>query len=136
MIAAICILTLAATSTYFGYAAYRLTIDYPGLNDPSPNVDGYWPAIVNLVYKIFAAISGLLAIGVAAIWVYCLHSRRTKMKRTKTQNRLCWILRQRRTRKHLTSTNNAMHTDHSFTRLGNGCISLRSWLWQTLEDKV
>lgn len=84
MIAPIFIFMLAATSTYFGYAAYRLTIDYPGLNDPSPNVDGYWPAVVNLIYKIFAAISGLLAIIVAAIWGYCLRSRRTRMK--KNQN--------------------------------------------------
>ena len=80
IIASVLFVALAATSTYFGYAAYRLTIDYPGLNDPSPNVDGYWPAVVNLIYKIFAAISGLLAMMVAVIWGYCSHARRTKMK--------------------------------------------------------
>ncbi len=53
IIASVLFVALAATSTYFGYAAYRLTIDYPDSNDPSPNVDGYWPAVVNLIYKNF-----------------------------------------------------------------------------------
>jgi hypothetical protein len=80
VITAILIVTLVATSSYFGYAAYRLTIDYPGLNDPSPNVDGYWPAVVNLIYKVFAAISALSAIIIGAIWGYYSLIRRTKLK--------------------------------------------------------
>jgi ABC-type Fe3+ transport system permease subunit len=80
--AAILIVTLAATSTYFGYEAYRLTIEYPGLNDPSPNVDGYWPAVVNLFCTVIAAISGLLAIIIGMIWGYCSHSRRTRLRTT------------------------------------------------------
>ncbi len=80
VITAMLIVTLLAISSYFGYAAYRLTIDYPGLNDPSPNVDGYWPAVVNLIYKVFAATSALLAIIIGAIWGYYSVNRRTKLK--------------------------------------------------------
>lgn len=80
LIAALLLVTLASVSTYFGCAAYSLTVDYPGLHDPSPNVDGYWPAVANFIFKIFAAISGLLAIVVGAIWAYFSYSRRTKLR--------------------------------------------------------
>ncbi len=78
MLTAFVVVTLVASSTYFGYAAYRLTIDFPGLNDPSPNVDGYWPAVASLINKIVAAICGMLAITIGAVWNYCSFKRRTK----------------------------------------------------------
>ena len=82
MIKALVIGALVVTAIYFGYAAHRLTIDYPGLNDPSPDVDGYWPAVANFVYMIFAAISGMLAIIIGAIWGYYSFTRRAKMLTT------------------------------------------------------
>ena len=35
---------------------------FPGMSDPSPNVDAYWPAVAELVMYVFAAIAALIGI--------------------------------------------------------------------------
>ena len=51
---------------------------YPGLWDPSPNVDAYWPAVVEIVYYVFAGIAA--AIGFPTLWVSVVVFRRRQIR--------------------------------------------------------
>jgi hypothetical protein len=46
---------------YLVYLALSLRASFPGLHDPSPNVDGYWPRLVHDLYLLFAGILGFAA---------------------------------------------------------------------------
>lgn len=67
-------------SAYFFYRAHRLTVDYPGLHDPSPNVDFYWPDIAHLINTGLAILfaGGALICTVASIWIMVVRRRRLR----------------------------------------------------------
>ncbi|MCA9246435.1 MAG: hypothetical protein KDA42_04945 [Planctomycetales bacterium] len=46
------------------YYAHTLRRDYPGLSDPSPNVDGYWPALAHSIAHTIAGVAALLGVPV------------------------------------------------------------------------
>ena len=50
-------------AAYFVYLAMALRADYRDLHDPTPGVDGYWPAIVHDLYLLLAGILGFAASG-------------------------------------------------------------------------
>ena len=64
--------TLVCVATGFLYYAFTIRRDYPDLNDPSPDVDAYWPAVEHLISQIiagFAAIIGLPILGFS-VWQF------------------------------------------------------------------
>jgi hypothetical protein len=52
-----------AAAVFLVFLAFTLRREFPGLHDPSPLVDGYWPAVVHDVYHLLAGLSVILAIG-------------------------------------------------------------------------
>ena len=56
-------LVLLVGAAYLVYLAMALRSDYRELHDPTPGVDGYWPALVHDLYLLLAGILGFAASG-------------------------------------------------------------------------
>ena len=84
MVGTLLTLALALPSAFFFHRAHRLTVDFPNLHDPSPNVDGYWPAVVHAVYTGIAIIlaAGSMICAVASTCILAL--RRGKLRSVET----------------------------------------------------
>ncbi len=55
-------LMFLVAAVFLVFLAFTLRREFPGLHDPSPSVDGYWPAVVHDIYHLLAGLSVILAI--------------------------------------------------------------------------
>lgn len=55
-------LMFLVAAIFLVFLAFTLRREFPGLHDPSPLVDGYWPAVVHDIYHLLAGLSVILAI--------------------------------------------------------------------------
>ena len=55
-------LMFLVAAIFLVFLAFTLRREYPGLHDPSPLVDGYWPAVVHDIYHLLAGLSVIFAI--------------------------------------------------------------------------
>ena len=74
-------LFLGGVAYCIGYIVY-LHLRYPGLSDPSANVDAYWPAVAEGVMYFFAGTAAL--IGVPTFWYSLVVFRRHRRSSTST----------------------------------------------------
>lgn len=65
---------LLVVSGYHYYAAARLKVDYPGLSDPSPEVDAYWPSVAHLIYTTCGTLLGIAGVVCGVITIALIYS--------------------------------------------------------------
>ena len=65
---------LLVASGYNFYLAARLEVDYPGLSDPSPNVDAYWPNVVHQIYMVFGTFLGIVGVACGVTTLVLIYS--------------------------------------------------------------
>jgi hypothetical protein len=63
-------------AVYFVAKIIHLHRVYPGLSDPSPNIDAYWPAVAEIVYYVYAGIAAV--IGFPTLWFSVVVFRRRR----------------------------------------------------------
>lgn len=49
-------------AAYFVVRIVYLHLEYPGLSDPSPGMDAYWPEVVVFIYWVLAGILALIGV--------------------------------------------------------------------------
>ncbi|MCA9239046.1 MAG: hypothetical protein KDA37_02550 [Planctomycetales bacterium] len=60
---------------YFLWHSIQVRNRFPGLNDPSPETDDYWPAVEVQISEVFAAIGSSIGVPVfllslAFVWIH------------------------------------------------------------------
>ncbi|HRX80513.1 MAG TPA: hypothetical protein P5307_15695 [Pirellulaceae bacterium] len=63
-----------------GFVCYAFTIRYfyPDLNDPSPNVDAYWPSVEHAIAWLIAGVAALIGLPIIGFSTWCFTKRRSK----------------------------------------------------------
>ena len=70
---------IAVLSVSFGFVYYAFTIrrEFPDLNDPSPGVDAYWPAVEHMISHLIAGVAALVGLPILGISAWQFWVRRS-----------------------------------------------------------
>ena len=71
---------ILCVSIGFVYYAFTIRRDYPDLNDPSRNVDAYWPSVVYAIANFIAGIAAFFGLPVFGYSIWRFTKRRSVSK--------------------------------------------------------